>query len=196
MRLAGQSGQGDLAATQLNDDAPRLRFRRIAGFLVLAFFGVALDLITKQIAFARLGLPPSPIYWIWEGFFGFETSINHGALFGMGQGLVPVFAFISFVAIAGLALWVFVGGALESRMLTVALGLILGGILGNLYDRLGLWGHAGVRDWILCSYESWVWPNFNIADSLLVCGAALMLWHSWNAEADEAGLPSPTERQS
>ena len=195
MRPIGQGGQVELAASQHND-APRLRVRRLALFLVLACFGVTADLITKQIAFARLGSPPSPIYWIWEGFFGFETSVNHGALFGMGQGMVPVFATVSFVAIAGLTFWVLIGGALESRLLTVALGLILGGILGNLYDRLGLWGHAGVRDWILCCYESWVWPNFNIADSLLVCGAAMMLWHSWKAETDVAESSSAPQGSS
>jgi signal peptidase II len=71
----------------------------------------------------------------------------------------------------------------------VALGCVTAGILGNLYDRLGLpdilWPgriaeigqpvHA-VRDWILVRWDDrWTWPNFNIADSLLVCGAIALV---------------------
>ena len=152
---------------------------RLALFFGIAVFGCAVDLLTKQIAFARLGEPGGAVWWIWDGYFGFETSINHGALFGIGQGLVPLFAAISFVAVGGISFWVFRGGALDDLLLTIALGMILAGILGNLYDRLGFWGQSGVRDWILCRYQTFTWPNFNIADSLLVCGAGLLIWHSW-----------------
>ena len=79
-------------------------------------------------------------------------------------------------------------------LLTLALSCVTAGIFGNLYDRLGLPGlrwnstsalhHAGdpvhaVRDWILVMIGPWHWPNFNVADSLLVCGAALLVWHSF-----------------
>ena len=69
--------------------------------------------------------------------------------------------------------------------------MVTGGILGNLYDRLGLWSTAAdrvhaVRDWILISYGGYdlpvlghSWPNFNIADSLLVCGAGMLFWHAF-----------------
>jgi signal peptidase II len=67
--------------------------------------------------------------------------------------------------------------------LTVTLGLVTGGILGNLYDRLNL--HrlpvpfaGGVRDWILLRYGQYTWPNFNIADSLLVAGAIMLAVYS------------------
>jgi signal peptidase II len=70
--------------------------------------------------------------------------------------------------------------------------VITGGILGNLYDRLGLWDHRGlppelhhgVRDWILFVWPEVrlrifnPWPNFNLADSLLVCGAILLVLHA------------------
>ena len=80
----------------------------------------------------------------------------------------------------------------------MALAMITGGILGNLYDRLGLpglvWppgtGHpAGepvfaVRDWLHFKVDGLVdWPIFNIADSLLVCGAALLVWHALRSPA-------------
>ena len=66
--------------------------------------------------------------------------------------------------------------------------MITGGIIGNLYDRLGLWWQdtypaewqSGVRDWILWqASDEWKWPNFNIADSLLVVGACMLLYHSF-----------------
>ena len=74
----------------------------------------------------------------------------------------------------------------------VALGCVMAGVLGNLYDRLGLSGdewvgpdfaspqglHA-VRDWILWqANDSWRWPNFNIADSLLVVGVGILMLHA------------------
>jgi signal peptidase II len=73
--------------------------------------------------------------------------------------------------------------------ITIALGCVMAGILGNLYDRVGLpdklWpGRAvdigqpvhAVRDWILVRWDDrWTWPNFNIADSLLVVGAIALV---------------------
>ena len=132
--------------------------------------------------------------WLVEGYVGIETSLNRGALFGMGEGGSRYFAFLSIGAALGVVTWLFGLRAARDRLLTVALGSVAGGILGNLYDRLGLWctqplpaamqnqgfEHA-VRDWILfCwNFKQLTWPNFNIADSLLVCGAGLLLWHAF-----------------
>jgi len=151
--------------------------------LILAAIGCAIDLLTKAWAFGSLGMPRADNeYWIIDGFFGFETSINTGALFGFGQGGVFVLAIISALAAVALLIWLTVGGASRDRWLSLTLGLILGGILGNLYDRLGIWGERGVRDFILFRYKSHTWPNFNVADMLLICGAALMMWHAFRAE--------------
>jgi signal peptidase II len=112
-----------------------------------------------------------------------QTSLNTGALFGIGQGGVLVLAGISFVATLGVIWWMTWGGASQDRFISVVLGMITGGILGNMYDRLGIWGTRAVRDWILFQYnEQYVWPNFNIADSLLVVGAALMMWHAFRQD--------------
>ena len=119
--------------------------------------------------------------------FGVQCSLNPGALFGFGKGYSSVFAAISFIAVFGIVVWLFVFKQAWDRWLTTAFGLITGGILGNLYDRLGL-GYLpsypaeiknNVRDWILLNLEGvWFfdpWPNFNIADSLLVTGAIMLL---------------------
>ncbi len=134
----------------------------------------------------------SHLWWLVEGRLGVQTSVNTGALFGMAPGYWWVFATLSFVAIIGIFTWLFVFRAAHDRWLTVALGSITGGILGNLHDRLGLWDSTGlrpefqhgVRDWILFVWPEVKlqmfnpWPNFNIADSLLVTGAIMLVVHA------------------
>ena len=122
-----------------------------------------------------------------------------------------LFALLSFVAIAGIVYWLFVAKAARDRLLTMTLGIIMGGILGNLYDRLGLWGGVApdgetiyaVRDWILISYGGLEfpllgkdWPNFNIADSLLVCGAGMLIWHSFAKPESKSKTARPTTGQT
>jgi signal peptidase II len=159
-------------------------------FFVLAGGGCLLDLATKHCMFARLGMPVGPVDWVWPGVFGFQTSLNEGALFGLGQGTVPILAALSVAAAIVIVYWLFVAGGARSLWMTVALGSVTAGILGNLYDRVGLpdlhWQfgpRAGahvyaVRDWILVMFGRHAWPTFNIADSLLVCGVMLMGWHA------------------
>jgi signal peptidase II len=126
-----------------------------------------------------------------------ETAVNIGALFGMGAGFGLFFAIASIVAGIGVCTWLFGFGGARSLWLTTAMGMVMGGILGNLYDRLGLWYRegmpeewkSGVRDWILLTYGDFTWPNFNIADSLLVIGAMMLAWHSFT-------LPPPVQNSS
>jgi signal peptidase II len=102
----------------------------------------------------------------------------------MGAGFWWLFAALSVAALTGILTWLFVFGAARDRWLNVALASISGGILGNLYDRLGLNGlpdeyQHGVRDWILLRYGQYTWPNFNIADTLLVTGAIMLVVHAF-----------------
>lgn len=171
---------------RLTRDGSRYRWWTFTG---LAIFGCGCDLWTKQSIFAALGLPGErPPLWLIENYIGFETAVNQGALFGMGQGYGWLFSAMSIAAIAAIVVWLFSFRAAESSWITFALGLITGGILGNLYDRLNL--HqlpgpfaGGVRDWILFRYGQYTWPNFNIADSLLVVGAVMLAIHSfWSSD--------------
>lgn len=173
--------------------------RRLAVFLAIAGGGLTLDLWTKHVMFARLGPPGSGTEWVVSGHFGWQTSLNEGALFGLGQGFVFVFAALAAVAAVAIGYWLFVAGAAADRLLNVALAGVMAGVLGNLYDRSGLWWskqfegfprHA-VRDWILLQYDDrWVWPNFNVADMFLVGGAGLLILQAWrtpSAEGPAAG---------
>jgi signal peptidase II len=170
----------------------RLPTNRYALFLVPAILGCAADLATKAWFFSWPSLRAGEVYWLWTGHVGIELSRNLGALFGIGQGKVWLFAALSIVAAIAIPLWLFRFGAARDAWLTFALGCVMAGVLGNLYDRLGLSGedwfgpghHAGhavyaVRDWMLWqANHRWRWPNFNIADSLLVCGAAILFFHA------------------
>jgi signal peptidase II len=170
-----------------------LFFYRLAIFFLVAFAGVFADLATKSWVFQRLGMEgllqnetPKGIYWVLPDIFGFQTSLNQGALFGMGQGKIVWLVILSGVFLVGIVGWMF-HSAWNNRTLTVTLGLIVAGIIGNLYDRIGLHGLQwengepvyGVRDWILVMLGSFTWPNFNIADSMLVCGAILLVFHTY-----------------
>ncbi len=163
-------------------------------FFFLAICGCLLDLATKSWIFDRLGMPlEKPVWWLWKDVFGLQTSLNEGALFGIGQGRVSFFSVMSVVAAIAICVWLFVARAARQWLVTVACGLITAGILGNLYDRLGLpglhWNYPNpplhevgepvfaVRDWILVMIGSWPWPTFNLADSMLVVGAGLIIIH-------------------
>ena len=154
--------------------------KRFLLFISLACAGAAADLWSKQAIFQWLGLPgEEPPYWLVEPYFGIETAVNMGALFGLGQGYGALFSGLSIIAAIGIVAWLFVYKAAVSKWLTVAMGLVMGGIIGNLYDRLAIPDlpapfTGGVRDWVLLRYGQYTWPNFNIADSLLVAGAVML----------------------
>ena len=168
---------------------------RYVVFALLAILGTASDLLSKQCVFAWRGLPQElPPWWLIEPYVGIETAVNQGALFGLGQGKGWLFAILSIFASIGICVWLFTFKASMSKWLTVAMGLVMGGIFGNLYDRLAIPNmpaqfRGGVRDWILFRYHDYVWPNFNIADSLLVTGAIMLAVHSLFLQENKSQSP-------
>lgn len=169
---------------RMQSEQTRTPWNRYVIFFGLGTLGTAADLVTKELIFNWRGLPGElPPWWVLEPYVGIETAVNQGALFGLGQGKGWLFAIMSMVALAGIWFWLFVYKACLSRWITVTMGLVVGGILGNLYDRLAIPAipvpyRGGVRDWILLKYQDYVWPNFNIADSLLVAGAIMLAIHT------------------
>jgi len=170
----------------------RIPATRYMLFLGPAIVGLATDLATKAWIFSWPELRAGRVYWLWTNHAGFQLSLNEGALFGMGQGKVWLFATLGIAAAVAVPVWLFWFRAARDRWLTFALGCVMGGILGNLFDRVGLHGEVwpagdpragetayAVRDWILWQVnDRWTWPNFNIADSLLVVGAIMMFVHA------------------
>jgi lipoprotein signal peptidase len=127
--------------------------------------------------------------------------VNTGALFGLGRDANLLYALVSIGAALAILVWSARPASARDRFLSVALGLILAGTLGNLYDRIVF---SGVRDFLHWNYLV-DWPVFNLADCCLVCGAFLLLVQAfWSqpaacpqqAEAAEvAGIPEVAEAQ-
>lgn len=101
--------------------------------------------------------------------------VNHGALFSLGGDYKAdantFFLSVSILAAIAITIWAFRKSTAEDRWLCIALGMILGGTLGNLYDRIVF---GGVRDFLYW-YKWYNYPIFNIADCGLVCGAGILL---------------------
>jgi signal peptidase II len=175
-------------------------------FFAVAIAGFAVDLATKNWIFGRLGMPSAehPPIWLWHDVFSLTTSLNDGALFGIGKGFVAGFAALSIAAAFFVLYWLFCAGAARDGVLTFTLGLITAGIFGNLYDRLGL--HAltengervyAVRDWLHFQIRNVInWPVFNVADSLLVCGAILLFWHIWRLQSVDNPDRKPADAEA
>jgi signal peptidase II len=111
--------------------------------------------------------PPTPVI---PHVLGFTTIINHGAVFGIGQGMVAFFLLFSILAM-GMILWVFLTSRRDQWLVQIALGMITAGALGNLYDRAV---HGGVRD-MLQFYVRWYPYIFNVADVMLCVGVPLLM---------------------
>ena len=165
---------------------------RIVLFALTAALVVGLDLWSKDAVFKLLDVKtedPPPrvvsqnVYSVIPHFFDFEANYNYGAFSGWFSGHPEWLAVLSAVALAVLAavfIYQFRGNQSPGAIFTLALGLLWGGTLGNLHDRAFL---GGVRDWIKCYYVSGsgehIWPNFNVADSAICTGVALLIFLEW-----------------
>ncbi len=133
---------------------------------------VALDQLTKRLALELL-VPHQPVPVV-PGF-NLTLMFNTGAAFSFLAGASGwqrwFFTAVALVVSAAIVVWLQRLPA-GSRWLAAALGLILGGALGNLWDRLVL-GH--VVDFIDIYYGRWSWPAFNLADSAITVGAVMLV---------------------
>lgn len=141
---------------------------------VLAPAILAADVVTKVVAVAQLeGRPPVPLF---GGLVYLQLLRNPGAAFSLATGYTWILAI---VAIAVVVIILRVARRLRSTGWAIALGLVLGGALGNLTDRVfrspgPLQGH--VVDMVsLFAPNGSVWPVFNLADSSIVCGGILLV---------------------
>jgi len=124
-------------------------------------------------------------------FFSLILTFNTGAAFSFGAGAGGwqrwVFAGVA-VAASVFIVWLLRRGG--AAMYCLGLALILGGALGNLWDRLTI---GRVVDFLLFHYQGWSWPAFNVADSAISVGAALLILDSFRqrrAVDPEARVPS------
>jgi signal peptidase II len=146
-------------------------------FWSIALGGATFDLVTKTLAFARIGPPPAPPIVLIPNILELHTSLNRGALWGLGRNLQYsslIFAALSVVAAMAICYWLFVKRAATDGRLTAALGLIMAGALGNCFDRL-MFGH--VRDFVHFHVDpiGFDCAIFNFADNMLVAGAVVLM---------------------
>jgi signal peptidase II len=149
-------------------------------FWSIALGGAGFDLATKSLVFSRIGPPPAEIVPVVPDVLELQTSLNTGALWGLGANLPHsslIFAALSVVAAVVICYWLFVLGAAVSRPLTVALALIMAGALGNCYDRL-VFGH--VRDFVHFHVDAigFDCAIFNFADNMLIAGALTLVLYA------------------
>jgi signal peptidase II len=131
---------------------------------------VALDRWTKHWATAELALRP-PLRLLGE-YVRLNYARNSGVAFGIGHGTGFPYYVFSIAAIA-VILWMFVSGRVgPGRGRLGALGLLLGGAIGNLVDRIA---SGEVVDFIEVGIPQWHWPIFNVADSAITIGILLLL---------------------
>jgi signal peptidase II len=142
---------------------------------LIAVLVIALDRLTKWMIAQRLSLHDSiPVI---PGFFRIIHTENRGAAFGLFAdspskwkvGVLIVFSLVALLIVSAL-LWK------NSHRLTstgIGLALILGGAIGNLWDRV-ISGH--VVDFLLFYVGQYQWPAFNVADSAIVVGAGLLVF--------------------
>lgn len=175
-------------------------------FVGTAVVGLALDLWTKSFAWdaLRVGGPfqwePTGRHYVDSntfraipGWLHFKLTVNEGAVFGLGQGNQLFFVVVSVLAVGFLG-WLFAHSG-RQRVYQFILGLLLAGVIGNMYDRVA---HGYVRDMIY-ALPDWHWPGtwqvpllhypanperevfpwiFNVADVLLCTGVGLMVVYS------------------
>jgi signal peptidase II len=131
------------------------------------------DQFTKWAAqqFLEIGHPVTVI----PGFFALRLAHNPGAAFSLladaGGWQRAFFIALGLVVSAGIAWWMW-RLADRERWTSLGLALILGGALGNVIDRI-LHGH--VIDFLDFHYRQWHWPTFNLADSAITVGAAVLI---------------------
>lgn len=135
-------------------------------FCILALLVATADQLSK--IWIRSNYQGQPLYEI--GFFRIIYVQNTGAAFGLFQNQNFILTIVDFIGIALILLFVLLVPrwypAFSTRLGELALGLVLGGTIGNLVDRLNL---GKVTDFI----DVGVWPTFNVADSAVVVGVII-----------------------
>ena len=144
-------------------------------FIALAVF--VFDRATKLLVEARISVYDTVT--VIPGIFNLVYTRNRGGAFGILQTapesirlLVLVGLALGVLAMIAWMLWQATRPSAPGTIFNrIALSLIFGGAIGNLYDRIV---HGSVTDFLQVFLGSYEWPSFNVADSAIFCGAALM----------------------
>ena len=150
------------------------------GFLLAGVVFVA-DQLTKWWMLAEVLDPPNTI--LLTPFLNVVLVLNRGVSFGM-FGTAPDWMPLALVVISlaisvALALWMRLA---KERLLAAGLGLVVGGALGNVVDRIRF---GAVVDFLDLHWADWHWPAFNVADAAITLGVVLLLLDALKSTPDK-----------
>jgi len=142
-------------------------------YIAISVAVIVLDVWTKALVLARIDLHESiPII---PDFFQLVHVRNTGAAFGIGANasskLIPMLLTLGAIAVFGVVVVYALRSAVTDRLLQTGLHLILGGAIGNLFDRFRFGFVVDFLDVYIGRYH---WPAFNVADSAICIGIALL----------------------
>ena len=149
----------------------RSRYRIVYGIGIVA---IILDQLTKWLVTEQIPLWSG--FTVIPGYFNMVHVLNRGAAFGFLNNTDTtwqIWMFSAAAVVASVAVHMMARSATYNRILFTALGLILGGAIGNLIDRVRI---GAVIDFLDFYYKTYHWPAFNVADIAICIGAALMLF--------------------
>ena len=149
--------------------------------LATAAVVVALDQVTKETALRTLSDGPVDVI---DGALTLRLTFNSGGAFGVLQGRPNLFLTATLAVAAAILVW---ANNLEQRSWAVPLGMILGGGLGNVADRIFRPFDGHVVDFV----DLHVWPVFNLADSSIVVGVCLLFLLSARPRSSHGIVRSP-----
>jgi signal peptidase II len=167
-RLQASRGTHPLVGDGSAEQAPNASISRARLYLIVVLVGsvvVAIDQATKQLALDALADGPVDVI---EGVITLRLTLNPGGAFGVLQGLPGFFLVASIGIVIAILFWV---RHLEDGRWAFPVGMILGGGIGNLADRVLRDTDGRVVDFI----DLHVWPVFNVADSAIVLGVGVIL---------------------
>jgi lipoprotein signal peptidase len=167
---------------------PTLRLGLLAA--VAAFVA---DQATKAWALSALWPPYSPgmeVLPVLNLRLGFNMGVTFGMFRDSAAGAAWVLVAVGLLVVAFLGSWLW---RTRSGTEALGLGLVIGGALGNILDRLR---QGAVTDFLDAHYGGWHWPTFNVADIGIVCGVGLLLISALRPTALDAGHAAPAGRKS
>lgn len=145
---------------------------------------VAIDVVTKVLAVANLSPQHIP-HDVLGDHLRFTLVYNPGAAFGLNLGPFSRWIFMALTIGALVVLWRLYQATRQGDLYrTLALGLVCGGAVGNLIDRVR--SPLGVVDFIDVGLRDMRWPTFNVADMAVSVGAFLLAWVLWGEERETA----------
>jgi signal peptidase II len=166
---------------------PRYRYSLI---ILVTAVTIIIDQISKQLILNAF--QPGELLPVIPGFFNLTLTFNFGAAFGLWSNLPPGWREFALGASITLALTVLIYflrySAQRSALSQISLAAVLGGALGNVIDRFR---HGYVVDFLDAYWGNHHWPAFNIADSAIVVGVAIVVLGPQHAPTTETATKTP-----